>query len=138
MAATTLEMKRDAIIAGLRAIQGAPYSTAELKSIRTNGGSHAGLTDQQIDELCDLLNGEGCYIVMQEGGSSGEGPYLSSWDSEDEAEEHRADCAGGSYRTSAPIEVPSLLAAFGEDLYTVIEAVAQAEFEMADCPDTGD
>lgn len=64
-----------------------------------------------------------------------EGPYVSSWDSEEEANEHRVDCAKGSYRTSAPIQVPGVFFAFADDFYELLDAVVATEFEYAPVSD---
>lgn len=63
---TTIEMKRDAILAGLRLLQANPYNRQEIEAIRTNSGAHAGLTDTDIDQLCEELNRGDAFVVLQE------------------------------------------------------------------------
>ncbi|MFD6356602.1 hypothetical protein [Nocardia tengchongensis] len=45
------------------------------------------------------------FAFIQQGGSSDEF-YLSVWDTENEAEDARADCAEGAYATTPPVELP--------------------------------
>ena len=69
------------------------------------------------------------FVVIQEGGSSEE-IYIHASDSEADAEAFRVSCRDdGAYRTSDVIEVPAALAAHGDSLYSLLEAVAQAEFD---------
>lgn len=63
------------------------------------------------------------FVVVQEGGSSGE-LYIHSSPSEEDAVAFRESCADAAYRTSGVIEVPAALAAHGEELYVLLEAVA--------------
>ncbi|MEY2152324.1 hypothetical protein AB7849_15570 [Rhodanobacter sp. 115] len=70
--------------------------------------------------------GRPAYLVVQEGGTSGE-LYVLAGESREEAEDLRAGCSQASYRTSAVIEVPAVLAAHGETLYELIEEILRAE-----------
>ena len=149
---STLDKQRDAILAGLRLLQkhlasgevmsdyadvGASLDDEynAISAIYTNNSAHDGLNNDEINTLCESLNGVDAFVVLQEGGSSMEGPYVSSWDSEEEANEHRVDCAKGSYRTSAPIQVPSVFAAFAEEFYELLDAVVATDFEYAPVSD---
>lgn len=69
------------------------------------------------------------YLVVQEGGTSTE-LYVSSYESEADAQEARVDCGRGAYRTTPAIEVPGGVAALGEDFYSVVEKVVRAMPEM--------
>jgi len=65
-----------------------------------------------------------CFVVIQEGGSSGE-LYLNTYNTVQDATDFRRSCATAAYRTSEPIEVPVSLAdhpAFAE----VAEAIVRA------------
>lgn len=69
------------------------------------------------------------FVVLQEGGSSGE-IYASAHSSLEDAEAFRIDCRdSGSYRTSEIFEVPRALARHGEELYTLLEQAARAELD---------
>lgn len=149
---STLDKQRDAILAGLRLLQkhlasgevmsdyadvGASLDDEynAISAIYTNNSAHDGLNIDEINALCESLNGGDAFVVLQEGGSSMEGPYVSSWGSEEEANEHRVDCAKGSYRTSAPIQVPGVFAAFAEEFYGLLDAVVATDFEYAPVSD---
>lgn len=69
------------------------------------------------------------FVVVQQGGSSGE-VYIHSSETREDAEAFRVSCEEGAYQTSEVIEVSAALAAHGEDLYEVLEAVAQAAIEF--------
>lgn len=49
------------------------------------------------------------YALIQEGGSSAE-LYLHVWDTLEDAEQDRLECAEASYRTTEPVEVPGGMA----------------------------
>ncbi len=82
------------------------------------------------DATQTLMDPEGAkpaYVVIQEGGSSGE-IYVHAADSEAAAEDFRESCRDeGGYRTSDVIEVPAALAAQGEALYALLEEVLRAD-----------
>lgn len=65
------------------------------------------------------------FVVVQQGGSSLE-VYIHSSSTREDAEAFRVECDEGAYQTSEVIEVSAALAAHGEDLYEVLEAVAEA------------
>lgn len=65
------------------------------------------------------------YIVVQQGGSSGE-LYVHSHRSVAEAVKDRKSCAEAAYMTSAIIEVPAVVAALGETFYEAAEAIVEA------------
>lgn len=69
------------------------------------------------------------FVVIQEGGSSGE-IYVHSHESHADAEDDRIDCAKGAYRTSRIIEIPPALAELGEAFYEVLEQVLEASLKM--------
>ena len=69
------------------------------------------------------------FVVVQQGGSSSE-VYIHSSETLEDAEAFRVSCEEGAYQTSAVIEVSAALAAHGEELYEVLEAVAQAAVEF--------
>lgn len=72
----------------------------------------------------------GCaFVVVQQGGSSSE-VYIHAASTHADAEAFREECERGAYETSDVIEVPAVLAAHGETLYEVLEAVAQAAIEF--------
>ena len=65
---------------------------------------------REIPYSVKLLEQQGVYCVVQEGGTSDE-LYLHSFDNVEDAEEHRHDCAdSGSYRTSPVFSIPADLA----------------------------
>lgn len=70
------------------------------------------------------------YAVVQEGGATGE-IYVHVYDSRDDAEAFRVSCAEASYRTSDLIELPGGLAAHGDELHGVLEAVAAGAVNLA-------
>lgn len=70
------------------------------------------------------------YVVVQQGGSSCE-MYVHSHDSEEDAENHRVDCArDGAYRTSPVIPVPASVAALSELFYESVVAIVEASVQM--------
>lgn len=70
------------------------------------------------------------YVLIQEGGSSGE-LYLHSHPSLKEAEEDRRSCEeDGAYRTSPIIEIPDALATHAEVFYQAVEAILRASLEL--------
>ena len=78
--------------------------------------------------LSDLEDTRPAYAILQEGGSSTEGPYLALFDSQEDANKVRKDCAEGAYRTTAPVEVPTALADH-PSFCDVVSALVQADFE---------
>lgn len=69
------------------------------------------------------------YVLVQEGGSSSE-LYLHAWETREDAEQDRIDCArNGSYRTSAVIEVPGALARQAS-FYDVVEEILRAAVHL--------
>lgn len=69
------------------------------------------------------------FVVVQQGGSSLE-VYIHASSTRQEAEAFREECENGAYETSEIIEVPGALAAHGESLYEVLEAVAEAAIAL--------
>jgi hypothetical protein len=78
-------------------------------------GLHPDVSKTFCDEVADFSVRHGTvdssvFCLVQEGGSSEE-LYLHSWDSLQEAEQDREDCASnGAYRTGEVVEVPGSLA----------------------------
>lgn len=73
------------------------------------------------------------YVLVQEGGSSSE-LYLHAWETGEDAEQDRVNCArNGAYRTSPVIEVPAALAD-QEGFYDIVEEILRAatRLEYAD------
>lgn len=149
----TLDKQCDAILAGLRLLQkhlasgevmsdyadvGASLDDEynAISAIYTNNSAHDGLNNDEINTLCESLNGGDAFVVLQEGGSSAEQPYVSAWDTEEQANEHRASCAEAGYRTSKAIRVPSVFVAFsGEEFYDVLVEATAGDFEYAPVSD---
>ena len=65
-----------------------------------------------------------CFVVIQEGGSTGE-LYLNAYDTIEEAESFRRSCAEAAYQTSEPLEVPVDLADHPE-FNNIAEALIRA------------
>lgn len=61
------------------------------------------------------------FVVVQQG--DGE-VFIHASDTREDADAFRVNCKGDGYETSDVIEVPAALAAHGEDLYELLEAVA--------------
>jgi len=58
---TINEIERDAILAGLRLLQGHEFSLGNEKDVAvlqicTNDGRHAAIMPEQIDRLCERIN----------------------------------------------------------------------------------
>jgi hypothetical protein len=89
---------------------------------------HTGL---DLPAIAALLGADKSYVLVQEGGASNE-LYLHAHQSAGEAEADRVNCAlDGAYRTSPVVEVSAVLAAVGEDFYTAIESILQANRNLA-------
>lgn len=100
------------------------------------------LTDTDPEDALSELDAEGpvsCtaqaapagFVVVQEGGASGE-MYAHSFDKLEDAQAFRSECATqGSYRTSQPVVVPSALLArteFGEVAGQIARAAVEVEY----------
>lgn len=97
----------------------------------TNGQAATG-KQRAPDEADDEL----VYVLIQEGGSSGE-LYVHAHLSEDEAEADRISCSReGAYRTTPILALPRSLAN-GEPFYEAVERVLAATNEL-DYPTPGD
>lgn len=69
------------------------------------------------------------YLLVQEGGTSSE-LYVHAWDTLEDAEQDRIDCAAdGAYRTSEIVEAPASLANHPE-FFNVVEELLKASCDL--------
>lgn len=80
--------------------------------------------DESKTVCADTAKSDFVWLVIQEGGTSTE-LYAITYDSYNDAEDYRRRCeAAGSYRTSAPIEVPRAMAR-DPNFHGIVERVAR-------------
>jgi len=124
-----------------------PVPNVQCAVILTEAGIEAGKFDKKaglfrfIDEEGDNVNvrlcldGESlgpadgdCYVVLQEGGSTGE-LYTRVYDDEADANESVQSCSDAAYNTSAPVAIPASLANH-PDFGDALQALARAGYNL--------